>query len=88
MPSSPRGLSGTLWPRLPDTVSWDLTWLTARTDSLPVHYVFPRQSLDVDHALESLQDASKPDREERRGVVVVWDVAYDWKAGEPDQHCG
>ncbi|GFZ46057.1 Diphthamide biosynthesis protein 2 [Saitozyma sp. JCM 24511] len=53
------------------------------TDSLPVHYVFPRQRIDVTHAAESLVEASQeemagPSGSGKKGVVVVWDVAIDW----------
>ncbi|KAI9638236.1 peptidyl-diphthamide biosynthesis [Dioszegia hungarica] len=50
------------------------------TDALPVHYVFQRQSLDVEEALNAFRAASEADRSERKGTVVVWDVGYDWKA--------
>ncbi|KAL1408870.1 Diphthamide biosynthesis protein 2 [Vanrija albida] len=50
------------------------------TDALPVHYVFPRRSLDVAAAVEALRDVSKDEVAEKRGIVVVWDVAYDWHA--------
>ncbi|KAK8866169.1 diphthamide biosynthesis protein 2 [Kwoniella newhampshirensis] len=52
------------------------------TDALPVHYVFPRRKLDVEHAAQTLSDASQEELGEggKKGVVVVWDVAYDWLA--------
>ncbi|OCF42114.1 diphthamide biosynthesis protein 2 [Kwoniella heveanensis CBS 569] len=54
------------------------------TDAIPVHYVFPRRKLDIKHVASSLLDASKGELGEdgRKGVVVVWDVAYDWLAGK------
>ncbi|KGB79085.1 diphthamide biosynthesis protein 2 [Cryptococcus deuterogattii R265] len=53
------------------------------TDALPVHYVFPRQKLDVKQAVRSLLRASKDELgdEGKKGIVVVWDVSYDWLAG-------
>ncbi|WVR06104.1 diphthamide biosynthesis protein 2 [Kwoniella sp. DSM 27419] len=51
------------------------------TDAIPVHYVFPRRKLDTQHAVESLIEASK-DELEGKGVVVIWDVAYDWLADD------
>ena len=57
--------------------------LTNSTDAIPVHYVFPRRSLDVFVAGVSLAEASKSELESgRKGVVVVWDVAYDHAASE------
>lgn len=58
-----------------------------RTDALPVHYVFPRQRIDVALAAESLVEASQeemagPSGSGKKGVVVVWDVAIDWVSGE------
>lgn len=51
-----------------------------RTDALPVHYVFPRRRLDAAAAAKALRDATED--LEGKGVVVMWDVAYDWLAGE------
>ncbi|AFR98449.1 diphthamide biosynthesis protein 2 [Cryptococcus neoformans C23] len=50
------------------------------TDALPVHYVFPRQKLDVKQAMGSLLAASKKELDDdgKKGIVVVWDVSYDW----------
>ena len=54
-----------------------------RTDALPVHYVFPQRKIDVDEAAECLMEASRSEIEgARKGVVVVWDVAFDHLAGE------
>ena len=63
-----------------------------RTDALPVHYVFPRMMLDVDAAAKALVEASSEEMESRgegdnrvegkKGVIVVWDVAFDWLAGK------
>ncbi|WWD17624.1 diphthamide biosynthesis protein 2 [Kwoniella shandongensis] len=54
------------------------------TDALPVHYVFPRRKLDVEHAAKSLLESSADELSDagggKKGVVVVWDVAYDWIA--------
>lgn len=61
---------------------WPLTY---STDAIPVHYVFPRQSLDVRAAAEALREASAEEfsgEEGKKGVVVVWDVAHDWLADE------
>ncbi|GMK54998.1 hypothetical protein CspeluHIS016_0200540 [Cutaneotrichosporon spelunceum] len=55
------------------------------TDAIPVHYVFPRQTLDVSAAAAALKDASASEFEGeggKRGALVVWDVAYDWLADE------
>jgi len=52
----------------------------ARTDALPVHYVFPRFRLDPAAAFAELD--AKTDWKGKEGVVVVWDVAYDWLQGE------
>ena len=44
---------------------------------------FPDGTAKVD---ESLGDGQIPDDREsrgRKGVVVIWDVAYDWIEGEP-----
>jgi diphthamide biosynthesis protein 2 len=46
-----------------------------------VHYVFPRRRLDVKKAVESLMEGSRLEMEERKGIIVVWDVAYDHLAG-------
>jgi len=61
------------------------------TDALPVHYVFPRMSLNVGAAAEALIKASSEEMsskgegedriEGKKGVIVVWDVAFDWLAG-------
>lgn len=76
-----RGFPGALRACLPHSVGDTPGELTdARTDALPVHYVFPRRSLDVAAAAEALRDVSTDDVAEKRGVVVVWDVAYDWHA--------
>ncbi|KAK4689482.1 diphthamide biosynthesis protein 2, partial [Tremellales sp. Uapishka_1] len=56
-----------------------------RTDAIPVHYVFPRRSLDATAALKSLLGASKEEmegEEAKKAVIVVWDVAFDWVADE------
>jgi hypothetical protein len=63
-----------------------------RTDALPVHYVFPQMTLDIDAAVEALIGASSEELEPRgegedrveakKGVIVVWDVAFDWLAGK------
>lgn len=55
-----------------------------RTDALPVHYVFPRQKLDVKQAMGSLLAACKKELDDdgKKGIVVVWDVSYDWLASE------
>lgn len=51
---------------------------------MPVHYVFPRKSLDVKQSGASLKTASEGEvGSSRKGVVVVWDVAYDHAAGTP-----
>lgn len=52
------------------------------TDAIPVHYVFPRHHINVAAAVQALKDASTNELKEKRGVVVVWDVAYDWRAGK------
>lgn len=53
-----------------------------RTDALPVHYVFPRQTLDLDEAFRALQEASSELGEgSYKGIVVVWDVSFDWLSG-------
>ena len=52
--------------------------------------MFPRKSLDVRKAVADLKRsiseelASYSNREGKRGVIVVWDVAFDWLAGERD----
>lgn len=61
------------------------------TDALPVHYVFPRMTLNVGAAAEALMEASSEEMsskgegedriEGKKGVIVVWDVAFDWLAG-------
>jgi diphthamide biosynthesis protein 2 len=69
--------------------------LIGRTDALPVHYVFPRMKLDIEHALDDLTIVSKEELEshsedghshaasgKKRGIIVVWDVAFDWLAGK------
>lgn len=54
-----------------------------RTDALPVHYVFPRRKLDLEAAKKALLDATIELADgSNKGVVIVWDVAYDWLAGE------
>jgi hypothetical protein len=61
-----------------------IAWLTLerRTDALPVHYVFPRQRLELQEAVEALQGASVELSEgSHKGVIVVWDVSYDWLSG-------
>lgn len=56
--------------------------LIARTDALPVHYVFPRQKLDVKEAGQALLAASSELAEgSHKGVMVVWDVSYNWLDG-------
>ncbi|ODN78024.1 diphthamide biosynthesis protein 2, variant [Cryptococcus amylolentus CBS 6039] len=51
------------------------------TDALPIHYVFPRKKLDVGHAFGALSKTSEEDVQDgKKGVIVVWDVAYDWLA--------
>nr|XP_019049513.1 diphthamide biosynthesis protein 2 [Kwoniella bestiolae CBS 10118]OCF28443.1 diphthamide biosynthesis protein 2 [Kwoniella bestiolae CBS 10118] len=55
------------------------------TDALPVFYVFPRRKFDIAHAAEQFLEASQDDLSEdggKKGVVVVWDVAFDWLADE------
>nr|XP_019007414.1 diphthamide biosynthesis protein 2 [Kwoniella pini CBS 10737]OCF46195.1 diphthamide biosynthesis protein 2 [Kwoniella pini CBS 10737] len=55
------------------------------TDALPVFYVFPRRKLDVQHAVAGFIEASKEDLTEesvKKGVIVVWDVAFDWLADQ------
>ncbi|WVN89172.1 diphthamide biosynthesis protein 2 [Cryptococcus depauperatus CBS 7841] len=52
------------------------------TGSLPVHYVFHRKRLDVERAKQSLIETSSEDLEKKKGVIVVWDVAYDWLAND------
>jgi hypothetical protein len=44
-----------------------------------VHYVFPRFHLDNADAFEALN--AKTDWRGKEGLVVVWDVAYDWQSG-------
>jgi len=56
--------------------------LWIRTDALPVHYVFPRQELDVSEAAGSLLGGSHEELKEKKGIIVVWDVAYDHLAGQ------
>jgi len=56
--------------------------LALRTDALPVHYVFLRKKLDVEEAVESLLEASQDElKGDAKGVVVVWDVAFDHLGG-------
>ncbi|CAK9784622.1 diphthamide biosynthesis protein [Cutaneotrichosporon oleaginosum] len=55
------------------------------TDAIPVHYVFPRQSLDVSAAAEALKELAAGEFEgedAKGGALVVWDVAHDWLADE------
>nr|XP_018267417.1 diphthamide biosynthesis protein 2 [Kwoniella dejecticola CBS 10117]OBR89575.1 diphthamide biosynthesis protein 2 [Kwoniella dejecticola CBS 10117] len=55
------------------------------TDALPVFYVFPRRKLDISHAITEFTDASREDLSEeggKKGVIVVWDVAFDWLADQ------
>ncbi len=50
-----------------------------------MHYVFPRQTLDVRAAAAALKDAAAGEFEgedAKRGALVVWDVAHDWLADE------
>jgi diphthamide biosynthesis protein 2 len=57
----------------------------SRTDALPVHYVFPRQKLDVNEAGRALLEASSELAEgSHKGVMVVWDVSFDWLSGTSD----
>ena len=52
------------------------------TDALPVHYVFPRRKLDIAEAGKALSEASSElAGGSHKGVMVVWDVAYDWLSG-------
>ena len=51
------------------------------TDALPVHYVFPRRKLDITEAGRALLEASTELGESHKGVMVVWDVSYDWLSG-------
>lgn len=52
------------------------------TDALPVHYVFPRRKLDLAEAGKALSEASSELAEgSHKGVMLVWDVAYDWLSG-------
>jgi diphthamide biosynthesis protein 2 len=51
------------------------------TDALPVHYVFPRRKLDIVKAGRALLEASSELGESHKGVMVVWDVSYDWLSG-------
>jgi len=51
------------------------------TDALPVHYVFPRRKLDIADAGRALLEASTELGENHKGVIVVWDVSYDWLSG-------
>jgi len=82
------GSARTLWSCLSDPVcllsrtrSTSLT-MGDRTDALPVHYVFPRRRLDLDEAVGSLLEASEEPLEgDGKGVMVVWDVAFDHLAG-------
>lgn len=49
-----------------------------------MHYIFPRRTLNAAGAFNSLQNASSDvfqGEEAKVGVIVVWDVAYDWLAG-------
>ena len=56
----------------------------SRTDALRVHYVFPRQSIDLDEAAQALIKASSELGDgSHKGVIVVWDVSYDWVSGKP-----
>jgi diphthamide biosynthesis protein 2 len=52
------------------------------TDALPVHYVFPRRRLDIAEAGRALLEASTELGESHKGVMVVWDVSYDWLSGK------
>ncbi|BEI81471.1 hypothetical protein CcaverHIS002_0206310 [Cutaneotrichosporon cavernicola] len=55
------------------------------TDAIPVHYVFPRQTLDVSAAADALKGAAASEfqgEDAKRGALVVWDVGYDWLANE------
>jgi diphthamide biosynthesis protein 2 len=52
------------------------------TDALPVHYVFPRRKLDIAEAGRALLEASTELGESHKGVMVVWDVSYDWLSGK------
>jgi diphthamide biosynthesis protein 2 len=57
----------------------------SRTDALPVHYVFPRQKLDVNEAGRALLEASSELAEgSHKGVTIVWDISYDWLSGTSD----
>lgn len=47
-----------------------------------MHYVFPRRSLDPTVALASLTEAAGDDLNDKKGIALVWDVAYDWLADE------
>jgi diphthamide biosynthesis protein 2 len=62
-----------------DQTCTKLRW--SRTDALPVHYVFPRAFLNVDGAVSAFMEESRSEMQERKGVIVVWDVAYDHLAG-------
>ena len=56
-----------------------------RTEALPVHYVFPRQKMDVDEAVGSLLKISRSELVgvgAKKGVILVWDVSLDHLAGE------
>lgn len=59
---------------------------TCSTDALPVHYVFPRRKLDISEVVQRLRSISEddflPGDPAKKGLVVVWDVAFDWLASE------
>jgi hypothetical protein len=88
--TSPCRFPGSLRPRLLDSVRPFLLVvleLMSRTDALPVHYVFPRQKLDVEDAGRALLAASSELAEgSHKGVMVVWDVSYDWLSGTSVAH--
>jgi len=85
LPTSTGRLSGPLRSCLLDSVCQILAVvrkLTSRTDALPVLYVFPRQKLDVKEAGQALLAASSELAEgSHKGIMVVWDVSYDWLSG-------
>ena len=97
LPASPSRLPGPLWSCMPDTVSLNddmrgCRFDMIRSDALPVHYVFPRRSLDINHALECLVESGRSDlggtseglkeQESNKGIIVVWEVAFDWLSGK------
>jgi diphthamide biosynthesis enzyme Dph1/Dph2-like protein len=54
--------------------------IDGRTARLPVIYVLTKRPIDIEHAASSLASTSKDSMDDKKAIILMYDVAYAHKA--------